>query len=74
MKHDEIIVIRDRILNGLRSEFQHKVAAIIDAHLKSIPLEPFLTDIANNIAQGFAAEPSYRNIEGCALADHEVEE
>jgi hypothetical protein len=72
MTQRELLSFRDKVLEGLRVQFACKVAAVIDPHLKPMDIEAFLQDLANNVAQGFAAEPTYMNIEGCALADHEV--
>jgi hypothetical protein len=70
----QLHALRDRILDTLRVQFATKVGVVLDAHLRRIDVDPLLRDLANNLAQGFAGEPTYQNIEGCALSDHLVEE
>lgn len=74
MTQVDLDAFRDRLLVSLRRQFLTRVGVVLDAHLKRLDVEPFLLDLANNIAQGFMDEPTYRNIEGCALSDHLVEE
>lgn len=74
MTQAQLDAFRDRILKTLQIQFATKVGVVLNAYLQRIDVGPLLSDLANNIAQGFAGEPTYQNIEGCALSDHLVEE
>ena len=63
------IEFRDALLTSLRVQFATKVFAVIDAHGLNMPIEPFLRDLANNLAQGFAGEPTWSQWD---LSDHEI--